>query len=87
LLLSAGLLLIWIKQRLCLLQKCCAAIDQYCTPAGPPAANLPHAVEQDETDGQTLYRYIDSAAYYSRTSVGIKEGWKQLMRLHPENGC
>jgi len=37
----------------------CAAIDRYCLPTGPTAANLPHttAAAQDgtdrETDGQT----------------------------------
>ena len=45
-----------------------AAIDRYLLPAGPKAANPPHAASAVDswdrrTDGRTLCRYTDPAAY------------------------
>ena len=47
-----------------------AATDRYLLPAGPTAANPPHAATAvdrwvRQTDRQTPYRYIDPAAYYA----------------------
>jgi len=69
LLLTTVLLWIWTERRPHLLQMHRAAIDRYCMPTGPTAANLPHAtaVAQDgpdrQTDGRTLCHYIYTAAY------------------------
>jgi len=51
-----------------------AEIDRYLLPAGPTAANPPHAgaaVDKwdRQTDGRTRYRYIDPAAYYASSVI------------------
>ena len=47
-----------------------AAIDQYLLPAGPTAANPPHAAAvgkwDRQTDGRTPYRFIDPALHTMR---------------------
>ena len=55
---------------------CCgagrAAIDRYLLPAGPTAANLPHAAAAGEwdrqTDGRTPYRFIDPVPHTVRAA-------------------
>jgi len=63
LLLSAVLLWMWIERRPRLLQTRRAAVDRYRLPAGPTAANPPHAADREADRLTDTVPCTDRAAY------------------------
>jgi len=86
LLLIAVLLRIPIERRPRLLQTRRAAIDRYRMPAGPTAANPPHAAAavdicDRQTDGRTQDSFVDPAVHYLKVSIKNKRSRLRYSRI------